>query len=102
MVSLELARRIADGLPDNPQWLDLARANLERWTRQNSDAPSLLRCYEEWQLALRKPVTEICAILTAETEESTRLRHSSPFAGVLPASEVWKIKARFSHATPAA
>ena len=98
LVSLELARRIASGLPAHPQWLDLARGNLDRWTRQNSNAPSLLRCYDEWRVLLQRPVTEICAVLTAETEESDRLRHNSPFAGALPASEVWEIKARLRHA----
>jgi hypothetical protein len=101
-VSLELARRIAAGLPQHPEWLDLARSNLERWTRQNSDAPSLLRCYDEWRELLARPVPEICAMLTAETDESQRIRQNSPFAGVLTPSEVWEIKARFRHATPAA
>lgn len=101
-VSLELARRVAAGLPHHPEWLDLACANLERWTRQNSNAPSLLRCYDEWRELLALPVSEICAKLTAETDDSQRIRQNSPFAGVLPPSEVWEIKARFRDATPAA
>lgn len=101
-VSLELARRIAAGLPQHPEWLHLARANLERWTRQNSDAPSLVRCYDEWRQLLARPLAEICAALTAETDEGQRIRQNSPFAGVLPPNEVWEIKARLRHATPAA
>lgn len=101
-VSLELARRIANGLPEHPEWLDLARANLNRWTHRNSNAPSLLRCYDEWRALLQEPVTEICAALTAETEEGGRMRHNSPFAGALPPADVWKIKARLRHATSAA
>ena len=73
-VSLELARRTADGLPRHPEWLDLARANLKLWTRQNNNAPSLLRCYEEWWQLLQRPVAEICATLTGETDESQRIR----------------------------
>ena len=100
--SLEIARRIAAGLPHHPEWVDLARANLARWTRQNRDAPSLLRCYDEWQWLLTRPVAEVCALLTAETDEGQRIRQNSPFAGVLPPGEVWDIKARLRHGTSAA
>ena len=102
-VSLELARRVVAGLPQHPEWLELARANLERWSRQNKNAPSLLRCYAEWRELLSRPVEEICSALTAETEEGQRLRQNSPFAGVLPPEEVWEIKSRLRrHATSAA
>ncbi len=101
-ISLELACRIATGLPDHPEWLELARGNLERWTSQNKDAPSLLRCYEEWRELLARSVFEICAALTAQTDEGQRIRQNSPFAGVLSPREVWEIKARLRHATPAA
>lgn len=98
LVSLELARQVAAGLPDHPEWLDLARANLRRWSHQNRNAPSLLRCYEEWQKLLLQPLAGIIRVLAAETEDGQRLRQNSPFAGVLPPSEVWKIKSRFRHA----
>ena len=101
-VSLELARHIADGLPQHPEWIDLGRSNLDRWTRLNGQAPSLLRCYEEWRELLAQPIAGICAALTAETDEGQRIRQNSPFAGVIPPSQVWKIKARLRHATPAA
>ena len=101
-VSFELARRIADGLPQHPEWIDLARSNIERWTRLNSDASSLLRCYREWSELLDRPVVEICTALIANTEEGQRIRQNSPFAGVLSPGEVWEIKARIRHATPAA
>jgi hypothetical protein len=101
-VSLELAIRIASRLPDHPEWLNFARGNLDRWSRQNGSAPSLLRCYAEWRELLMRPVAEVCMALIAESSEGQRLRQNSPFAGILPASEVWDIKARFRHATPAA
>ena len=93
-ISLELARRIADGLPEHPEWIDLARANLEHWSRRNSDSPRLLRCYAEWQQLLALPIPEIQRILTAQTDEGQRLRQNSPFAGVLSPQEVWEIKRR--------
>ena len=101
-VSLELARRIAAGLPHHREWLHLANANLERWKQQNSNAPSLIRCYNEWRELLKRPLAEICAAMTAETEEGQRIRQNSPFAGVLAPFEVWEIKARFRHAPPPA
>lgn len=101
-MSLELARRIANGLPQHPEWLDVARSNLERWLRQNHNAPSLLRCYAEWQTLLSRPASEISAALLAESDEGQWLRQNSPFAGVLPPDEVWEIKSRLRHATSAA
>jgi hypothetical protein len=92
--SLEMARRIAAGLPEHPEWIELARGNLDRWTRQNADALSLLRNYAEWRELLGLPVEEICSLLTAETDEGQRLRQNSPFTGVLSAKEVWEIKER--------
>jgi hypothetical protein len=100
--SLEMACRIADGLPEHPEWVVFARTNLERWSRLNAKAPSLLRCYGEWQKLLDLSIPEVCAILTAQTEEGQRLRQNTPFAGVLSAREVWEIKARHRHATTTA
>src|SRR4051812_1956229 len=102
LVSLELARRIASGLPSHPEWLETARTNLERWSRLNANAPALIRCYTEWKTLLAYPLPEICAVLTAETDEGQRLRQNSPFAGVLSPKEVWEIKSHFRHATTAA
>lgn len=96
-VGLELARRVAARLREAPSLMDLARANLERWSRQNAEAPALVRCYSEWREILSRPVEEVCAVLCADTEEGRRLRQNSPFAGVLSAREVWEIKAAMRH-----
>jgi hypothetical protein len=101
-ISFELARRIASGLPLHPEWLEVARANLERWSRLNSKTPSLLRCYDEWDKLLERSVSEICAALTDETDEGQRLRQNSPFVGVISPDEVWEIKSRHRHATTTA
>ena len=97
-VSLELGRRIADRMRWQPAVLDFARANLVRWAHQNAAAPSLLRCYAEWQQILTRPVEEICALLCSSSDDAQRLRQNSPFAGVLTPTEVWEIKSRFRHA----
>ena len=102
-VGLEMGRRVAARLGEQPALLQIARDNLARWLRQN-DAPALIRCYREWMAILERPLGEICQILCADTEEGRRLRQNSPFAGVLPPSEVWSIKAaiRQRHAKTAA
>lgn len=89
-----MARRVASGLAAHPEWIEQAKSNLSRWAALNHDAPRLLRCYEEWRLILERPVEEVRAILTAETDEGQRLRQSTPFAGVLTPQEVWEIKRR--------
>jgi hypothetical protein len=91
-ISLELARRVVNRLREDPGLLQIARDNLANWTRRNAAAPSLLRCYQEWQTVLSRSLDEICDTLSADTEEAARLRQNSPFAGVLAPVEVWEIK----------
>ncbi len=91
-ISRELAVRIAAELPGHPEWIEAAKANLRRWSWRNRGAPGLLRCYAEWEAILEKPVADICTILTGETDEHDRLRHNSPFVGILSPKEVWAIK----------
>ena len=93
-VSLEIARSVAARLRASPSLLQMALGNLDRWSCQNADTPSLLRCYDEWRQILGLPLEEICRRLCAETQEGQRLRQNSPFAGVLSPEEVWEIKSR--------
>jgi hypothetical protein len=96
-VSLEMASRIAAALPQHPEWVELARENLKRWSLRNRNAPSLLRCYSEWSALLERPADEIRSILTEESDTGRRLRQNSPFAGALSPQEVWDIKERARH-----
>lgn len=94
-VSLEIHRRVAAELSVRPEWMAMARENLERWMVRNADSPGLIRCYQEWLDILdSRPVDGVCAILTAETDEGQRLRQNSPFVGAVPHREVWDIKRR--------
>jgi len=101
VIGLALARRIAEGLKQHPEWLALARANLDRWAQQNAGAPALLACYREWRTILELPVEGITAALLDPTDRGQRLRQNSPFAGALPPAEVWRMK-RQVHETTAA
>ena len=98
-ISFEMARRVAARLRQQPELIRVAQENLDRWTRLNADAPSLLRCYVEWRDILKRPLEEICHLLSSDTEEARRLRQNSPFAGVLSAPEVWELKRRLRHET---
>lgn len=97
-VSLEIHRRVAAGLPTRPEWMAMARENLGRWMERNAESAGLMRCYREWlEILDTKSVDEVCAILTAQTDEGQRLRQNSPFVGMFSPREVWDIKRRLRH-----
>ena len=100
-VGLEIGRRVALGLSQHPEWIELAKSNLDRWSRLNRDAPGLLGCYQEWRQLLDRPLEEISAAPTTQTEQGQRLRQNSPFAGVLSPHQVWEIKRQVHEATAA-
>jgi hypothetical protein len=81
--SLALHTAVAAKLEARPELLDVARQNLHRWLDTRPAA-----ALREWQAILdRSPLPEVIALLRARTAEATRLRQSSPFAGVLSQSE---------------
>ena len=81
--SLALHDAVAAKLEAQPELLDLARANLQRWLRLNP-APAL----HEWAHLLDSlSVPALVGLLRSVDERSTRLRQSSPFAGCLTAQE---------------
>lgn len=91
--SLEMHRRIALRLTSDPQAvLAKAFANLDAWqVRCGTDAPGAV--LQEWRnlLGTMTPL-EIAGFITSEDQHATRMRQSSPFAGVLTPREVWAIK----------
>ena len=81
--SLALHEAVAAKLEADPQLLDVARRNLERWLQQN---PAL--ALREWRRILDStPLADVVALLRSSSEEATRLRQSSPFAGLLTTEE---------------
>ena len=88
--SLALGRAVAQKLEANPQLLELARRNLERWIRAAGDAP--LAAHLEWQRLLQsESLPEIVSRLRSDSEDARRLRQSSPFAGLLSPQERWHV-----------
>ena len=91
--SLAMHRRIAGLLAEQPEAVICkALDNLCRWAA-DVDPCEIPAAYSEWRNLLSgPPPDEIAALLVSEHEDAVRLRQSTPFAGVLSAHEVWKIK----------
>lgn len=83
--SLAMHCLIAQKIGSDPRLLDVARRNLAAWSARYGDNPP--RALEEWRAILSRPWPEIAALITDGGEAATRLRQSSPFAGVLTQSE---------------
>jgi hypothetical protein len=93
MQSLAMHRRIAVLLAERPDVvIGKALGNLARWM-EGLPVAEVPTVYLEWKemLSVKNP-NEIAMILISEDEDAVRLRQSSPFAGVLDAREVWRIK----------
>lgn len=82
--SLALHCLVVRKIERDPGLLGVARRNVERWLRRDGRPP---RALLEWRDILGRSWPEIALVLTDSGEEATRLRQSSPFAGVLTAAE---------------
>jgi hypothetical protein len=81
--SLALHEAVAAKLQANPQLLDVARENVDRWL-ESGPRPALI----EWRRLLETTsLPELLALLLAADERGAWLRQSSPFAGVLSPEE---------------
>lgn len=83
--SLELHILIAKKIKENPSLLNKAKENLINWELKNNYLP---KCLIEWKNILEtKSINNILKIITSETQNSARLRSSTPFVGILNESE---------------
>ena len=85
--SLAYHRAIADRIVGNPEILERARARVESWLGKRP-VPYYARA---WAKALARPIPDIVALLTQDSEEARELRQSTPFAGALDARERWRL-----------
>lgn len=91
--SLAMHCVIAKKIEGNRSLLDIAQQNLANWDKKN--VGSRPRHLQEWEVILSKPWPEIAQLITSMDDEATRLRSSSPFAGVLDSKERNRIYAAF-------
>lgn len=77
-VKLFFHRLIARRIGQDPSLLDVARRTLAR-QRERAD----LDCYDEWDRLLRLDVATLRQVIIRRDERMTRLRSSSPLAGVI-------------------
>jgi hypothetical protein len=76
---------IAAKIANDPALLIKPRQNLERWCeRWGGDLP---RWAVEWRRILKRPWSEVAALISEPSENAARMRQSSPFAGVLTAEQ---------------
>jgi hypothetical protein len=91
--SLAMDQRTAEKLLANPALVDRGLANLDRWLKTCS-------VLIEWQTLLQRPLPEVILVLRSTDQRATRLRQSSPFAGLLSVSERTEILKRFPTREP--
>ncbi len=91
--SLAMHCLVAQKIEINPALLKRVKKTLENWrSRYGNDIP---RALDEWHAILQRPWPEIAHVITDTGEPATRLRQSTPFAGVLTAGERERVYAAF-------
>lgn len=91
--SLALHFAIAEKIKADPALLDKALQNIKRWKAQSS---SLSDPLDEWEAIINQGVDKMIEFMRDPSEEATRLRQSSPFAGILTEAERLAIFDAFS------
>lgn len=91
--SLAMHAVIARKIERDPELLETARRNVERWSvQQGAEGPAWLA---EWRELLKQPWESVAALITEPSENGARLRQSTPFTGILTNQERWRIYAAF-------
>ena len=87
--SLRLHRAVAALIEGDVRLLDRVRDKLA-WLETRGMAPIYAR---KWREILNRPLPEILAFITEDSEEAAALRQSSPFtaAALIPPRDRWRI-----------
>ena len=85
LIRLRSHRLIAEKIDADRSLLEIPQQNLDRWREQLQG--EYLTAWAEWRELLKRPWERVRALIVVDTEESTRLRLSTPFAGVLTPEE---------------
>jgi hypothetical protein len=91
--SLAFHTLICEKIKQQDQIVRDALLRIERW--RSTASTRLLPVLAEWETWLQGPQDQLLSMLVSRNQESTRLRQSSPFAGVLSTQERTQILRRF-------
>ena len=86
--SLAYHRAVVERLREDPTLIDRARSRVEAWMRDPDRSPGHARA---WRALLDRPLDELLAFMTEDSERARELRQSTPFAGFLSPRERWAI-----------
>ena len=75
-------------ISDPERVLTIAKNNLKRWRENYNDIPKWMA---DWNKIIEKGASDVVNVLDGKDEESTLLRSSSPFTGVISQTERMEI-----------
>jgi hypothetical protein len=94
--SLAMHCLVAQKIEFKPTLLKQVKKTLETWrSRYEDDMP---RALDDWHAILQRPWPQIAHFITDSGERATRLRQSTPLAGVLTTDERERVYAAFRRA----
>ena len=80
LIRLRSHRLIAQKIDADRSFLEIPQRNLDRWRElRGENCPASA----EWRELLKQPWEQIRTLIVSDTEESSRLRQSSPFTGII-------------------
>ena len=82
--SLEMARIVVERIDAEPSLFNVSHENLKRWRWLHG---TLGRASKEWGQLLKRPWSEIRAIVLEGSDEGPRLRSTHPFRGIVTEEE---------------
>ncbi len=93
--SLELHSVIARELRADPAKLDLVVAWIQRFLDDSEYSDRGKDALGEWLAIIRQGLPRVLEVLADRSEEGQRLRHSTPFAVIMPQAERARIFAKY-------
>lgn len=86
--SLELHWLVAEKIRQQPELMDFVREKLHCSLSESRLSDSCKDALREWQTILScLPLNEVLDLITQDSDEGQRLRHSTPFSGILSQRE---------------
>ena len=86
--SRALHRAVAEKIRSNPALLQIARTNVARWMQDQSQHGPVSPALSEWKKILEtRSLEQVLELVCSESEQADRLRHATPFSGILTKAE---------------